>query len=189
MCTRGLSRDPGRFSTKNIATEFSVGRIVCSYVTDSIMKNIHSTIWALIPALMLALPVSGADKPKRQDSPKGAKAYIVTPKDGKTVKSKVKVVFGLRGMGVSPAGITASGQPIPGTGHHHLLVDVDKLPAMDMPLPADKPDTIKHFGKGQTEVTLELKPGKHTLQLILADFAHVPHNPPVLSKKITVTVK
>ncbi len=153
------------------------------------MKKFCLYALAVLPALALTLPLTADEKPKRQAAPRGAKVYIVTPKDGKTVKKKVKVIFGLSGMGVSPAGITASGVPIPDTGHHHLLVDVDELPPMDMPLPADKPDTIKHFGKGQTEVTLELTPGKHTLQLLFADFAHVPHNPPVMSKKITVTVK
>lgn len=153
------------------------------------MKKIHCIIWSIIPALMLATPALAEDKPQRQKSPKGARTYIVTPKDGKTVKKKVKVIFGLSGMGVSPAGITASGQAIPNTGHHHLLVDVDKLPPLDQPLPADKPETIKHFGKGQTEVVLELAPGKHTLQLLFADYKHVPHNPPVMSKKITITVK
>ncbi|MBG85522.1 MAG: rod shape-determining protein RodA [Verrucomicrobiales bacterium] len=150
------------------------------------MNKLHCIIAA---AMVLALPASGADKPKRNKSPKGAKVYLVGVKDGKNVKKKFKVIFGLSGMGVSPAGITASGLPIPNTGHHHLLVNVDKLPPMDQPLPADKPDTIKHFGKGQTEVVLELKPGKHTLQLLFADYAHVPHDPPVMSKKITVTVK
>ncbi len=153
------------------------------------MKKICSYALAIIPALALALPSVADDKPKRQASPKGAKTYIVTPRDGRTVKKKVKVIFGLSGMGIVPAGITASGVPIPDTGHHHLLVDVDKLPAMDMPLPADQPATIKHFGKGQTEAMLELTPGKHTLQLLFADFAHVPHNPPVISRKITITVE
>ena len=126
---------------------------------------------------------------KRQPSPKGAKVYIVTPKDGKTVKRKFKVVFGLQGMGVCPAGITAQGVAIPDTGHHHLLVDVAKLPDFNKPLAADMPEKIKHFGKGQTETTLELPPGKHTLQLVFADYGHFAHNPPVVSKKITVTVK
>lgn len=154
------------------------------------MKRIQLLALALVPALLIASTAVAQDAPhKRQASPKGAKVYIVTPKDGKTVKKKFKVVFGLSGMGVSPAGITAQGVPIPDTGHHHLLVDVDKLPDMTKPLSAEMPDKIKHFGKGQTETMLELAPGKHTLQLILADYAHVPHNKPVISKKITITVK
>ena len=154
------------------------------------MKRFKS--FSIIALTSLAMTFNGLaedEKPKRDSSPKGAKVYIVQPRDGKTVKTKVKVVFGLRGMGIIPAGVTANGVSFPDTGHHHLLVDVDKLPAMDMPLPADKPDSVKHFGKGQTEVMLELTPGKHTLQLILANYAHVPHNPPVVSKKITITVE
>ena len=124
----------------------------------------------------------------RNPSPKGANAYIVTPKDCKTVKAKAKIIFGLKGMGVCPAGIVGpDGKPPANTGHHHLLIDVDKLPAMDQPLVAS--DNLKHFGLGQTETVLELKPGKHTLQLVFADFAHIPHNPPVVSEKITITVK
>ncbi len=126
---------------------------------------------------------------KRQPSPKGAKVYVVSPRDGATVKKKFKVVFGLKGMGICPAGITAQGVPIPDTGHHHLLVDVDKLPNFAQPLSDQVPEKIKHFGKGQTETMLELSPGKHTLQLVFADYGHFAHNPPVVSKKITITVK
>ena len=150
---------------------------------------------AIATALALPLAVHAEDEGaphKRQTSPKGAKAYIVNLKDGKTVKrnkkGEIKVIFGLTGMGISPAGITASGQPIPNTGHHHLLVNAGEVD-INKPLPAEKPETVKHFGKGQTETTLKLKPGKHTLQLILGDYAHVPHKPPVMSKKITITVK
>ena len=114
-------------------------------------------------------------------SPKGAKAYIISPADGATVSSPVTVKFGLDGMEVAPAGTDK-----PNTGHHHLLIDTN-LPAMAKPIPSDT--NHKHFGKGQTETKLELKPGKHTLQLLLGDKAHVPHNPPVKSKKISITVK
>lgn len=114
-------------------------------------------------------------------SSKGAKAYIISPADGDTVSSPVMVKFGLDGMEVAPAGTDK-----PNSGHHHLLIDT-KLPAMNKPIPSD--DNHKHFGKGQTETKLDLKPGKHTLQLLLGDKGHVPHNPPVKSKKITITVK
>ena len=121
----------------------------------------------------------------RSDSPKGAKSYIVQPRDGKTVKKKFKVIFGLRGMGIAPAGIN-----MPDTGHHHLLVDVDaKDYDMSTVLPGDQMDKVKHFGKGQTETMLELAPGKHTLQLVFANFLHIPHNPPVVSEKITIVVE
>lgn len=155
------------------------------------MKRIKTISLIALSCFALSLGASAEDeKVKRNPSPKGAKVYIVTPKDGKTVKKKVKVIFGLSGMGICPAGVTAgNGIAFPDTGHHHLLVDVDKLPTLDRPLPADQHDHVKHFGKGQTETVLELTPGKHTLQLIFADHAHVPHNPPVISKKITITVK
>jgi len=84
-------------------------------------------------------------------------------------------------MGIAPAGIK-----IENTGHHHLLIDTDAPADMSQPLPAS--DKVVHFGKGQTETTLTLPPGKHTLQLLLADQNHIPHNPPVISKKITITV-
>jgi len=154
------------------------------------MKNVLLSL--MLPALITAAPLLGADdeKPKRTPSPKGARSYIVLPRDGRTVNPKFKVVFGIQGMGVCPAGITAAdGQPIPDTGHHHLLVDVDNLPPLDVPLPADQHEKIMHFGKGQTEVMLELPSGQHTLQLIFADHAHVAHDPPVISEKITITVR
>ena len=111
----------------------------------------------------------------------GAKAYIVSPHDGDTVSSPVTVIFGLKGMGVAPAGTDKAN-----TGHHHLLVDTD-IPAQDQPLPASA--TLIHFGGGQTETTLELAPGTHTLQLVLGDMNHVPRKPAVVSEKITITVE
>ena len=114
-------------------------------------------------------------------SPEGAKAYIVSPADGDTVSSPVKVVFGLDGMEVVPAGTDK-----PNSGHHHLLINTDE-PDLDKPIPKDAKHV--HFGKGQTETTVELEPGRHTLQLLLGDKAHIPHNPPVASEVITITVK
>jgi hypothetical protein len=115
-------------------------------------------------------------------SPAGAKVYIVEPKDGAEVKSPVKVVFGLAPvMGVAPAGTQKDN-----TGHHHLLID-DPQVDMNAPLPTNP--QIKHFGNGQTEAMVELKPGKHTLQLLLGDWKHQPHSPPVQSEKVTITVK
>ena len=135
----------------------------------------------------LVMPAMAEDKVPRTPSPKGAKVMIIFPRNGKTVKSPVRVAFGLKGMGVCPAGLVLpDGKPMPNTGHHHLLVDTDKLPSMALPMVASK--TLLHFGAGQTEVTLDLPPGKHTLQLVFADFAHIPHDPPVVSKKITITV-
>lgn len=115
--------------------------------------------------------------------PEKAKLYIISPKDGKTVKPKFTVKFGLKGMGVAPAGIYLG--PDKPTGHHHLVID-SELPDLTLPFPMD--DKHLHFGGGQTEVTLELPPGEHTLQLVLGDHAHIPHDPPLTSEKITVTV-
>ena len=109
-----------------------------------------------------------------------AHAYIVSPKNNEIVSSPVTVVFGLNGMGVAPAGIERNN-----TGHHHLLINASKLPPLDQPLGS----AVLHFGGGQTQTTLELEPGEHTLQLILGDHLHRPHNPPIVSEKITITVK
>lgn len=108
-------------------------------------------------------------------------AYIISPSDGDTVTSPVTVKFGLKGMGVAPAGVERDN-----TGHHHLLIDLETLPDLDKPIPAD--DQHVHFGGGQTETTVELEPGEHTLQLLLGDHLHRPHDEPVVSEKITITV-
>lgn len=113
-------------------------------------------------------------------SPSGARVYFISPANGATIKGPVKVVMGLSGMGIAPAGTDVAE-----TGHHHILVDADTLDT-DMPISSD--DKHRHFGKGQTEAMLELAPGKHTLQLVLGDKNHTPHNPPVMSEKITITV-
>jgi hypothetical protein len=115
-------------------------------------------------------------------APEGARVYFIAPTDGETVTSPVTVRFGLSGMGVAPAGTDR-----PHTGHHHLLIDLEAPPALDRPLPADEKHV--HFGGGQTETTIELEPGTHTLQLLLGDMNHVPHDPPVMSEKIRIEVK
>ncbi|MEC4678849.1 MAG: DUF4399 domain-containing protein [Nitrospirota bacterium] len=137
-------------------------------------------LWSFVGVLFLAsvfVPQANAGTP----SPEGAELYIISPKDGETVSKSVTIRFGLKGMGVAPAGTDKAK-----TGHHHLMLDGKKLPPMDQPM---SKEVVKHFGGGQTEVTLSLSPGKHTLQLILGDKAHVPHDPPVVSKSITITVK
>ena len=123
--------------------------------------------------------------PKVTPSPKGAKLYIIAPKDGKTVKAgKVTIKFGLKGMGVCPAGLY-----LEHTGHHHLLINMDaKELDQSLPIPTIEGKCL-HYGKGQTEVTLELPKGKHTLQLILGNYAHIVHDPPMISEKITITVE
>lgn len=137
------------------------------------------------PAAAAAAPAAEAPPaPGTVPSPDGAKAYIISPKDGDTVKGDVTVLFGLKGIGVCPAGLYKEN-----TGHHHLLVDMDKseLPA-GLPIPTIEGKCL-HYGGGQTEVTLKLAPGQHTLQMVLGDHGHMLHNPPVISEKITITVE
>lgn len=138
----------------------------------------------LVGALaMLGGPVlatAEAQEMSRSESAEGAQAYIISPQDGEVVGRTFKVKFGLTGMGVAPAGVN-----VKHTGHHHLLIDKETLPEMGQPMGGD----VIHFGGGQTETTLTLEPGKHTLQLILGDKNHIPHQPVVMSKKITITVK
>jgi len=122
-----------------------------------------------------------AQVPKTKGT-ESATVYILAPKDGETVSSPVTIRFGLKGMGIAPAGVNH-----PNTGHHHLLVDLPKLPDVNAALPVT--DNIKHFGAGQTETELTLPPGKHTLQLILGDYLHIPHEKPIVSERITITVK
>ena len=134
----------------------------------------------VLPACCMIGAAIAADLP-RSPAPKDVELSIVSPEDGATVTSPVTVRFGLRGMGVAPAGVAVAG-----TGHHHLLIDTD-LPPCNLPIPAD--DEHVHFGKGQTEATVTLAPGRHRLQLLLADHVHVPHDPPVVSKPVTIVVK
>ncbi len=119
-----------------------------------------------------------ADDIPRTVSSQGARVYFISPQDGEVVGETFTVRFGLSGMGVAPAGIENAN-----TGHHHLIVN-GELPAMDKPMGSE----VKHFGGGQTETQLTLPKGTHTLQLILGDKFHVPHDPPVISEKITITV-
>jgi len=133
-----------------------------------------------VAAIILAASTAFAQE--RTPSAPGAEAYIISPKSGESVKSPVTVRFGLKGMGIAPAGVKFEN-----TGHHHLLIDTDVPADLNAPLPTS--DQVKHFGKGQTETSIELTPGKHTLQLVLGDMNHTPHNPAVVSKKITINVK
>lgn len=136
----------------------------------------------LLPALLVALPLAaGAGE---TPSVPGAKVYIISPADGATVESPVLVRFGLSGMGVAPAGVEKAK-----TGHHHLIIDAPAPAGEDLEysIPAD--ENYKHFGGGQTEGVVDLAPGRHTLQLMLGDQNHIPHNPPVQSAQITITVK
>ncbi|KUJ76523.1 rod shape-determining protein RodA [Ruegeria marisrubri] len=120
---------------------------------------------------------AGGETPSNPD----ARVYIANLSDGETVKSPVTVVFGLSGMGVAPAGVEKED-----TGHHHLLIDRPPLTEEELSAPLPSDENHRHFGAGQTEVTLELAPGPHTLQLVLGDHNHVPHSPPIVSEVITI---
>ena len=111
-----------------------------------------------------------------------ATVYIIEPKNNQNVTNPVKIKFGIQGMSLSPAGINREL-----SGHHHLLIDVDNFPDLKKPIPSDK--NHLHFGKGQTETIINLKKGKHTLQLLLGDYLHIPHKDPVYSQKITIYVE
>ena len=146
------------------------------------MKNFLAIVVALCA---FAMPVTA----QQSAAPQGANVYFVNLEDGATVASPVTIIFGLSGMGVAPAGTEKDN-----TGHHHLLLNrppfgegEDGADELVNGLPAD--DNHMHFGGGQTEVTLELPPGTHTLQLVLGDMGHVPHNPAVVSEVITITVE
>ncbi|MGB0514612.1 MAG: DUF4399 domain-containing protein [Wenzhouxiangellaceae bacterium] len=139
---------------------------------------------ALIAMLTLLTLSAPAQELERTPAPDGANVYIISPAHGEVVSNPVTVRFGLSEMGVAPAGIKADA-----AGHHHLLINVadDAMPPFNRPLPAT--DRIRHFGGGQTEVVLELPPGPHTLQLLLGDHLHIPHDPPVISKPISIIVR
>jgi hypothetical protein len=139
----------------------------------------HGT--AVIGAALLAVPLTASRvlaEPKPM--PETARVYIIWPSDGAVIHGGFWVRMGLTDAGIAPAGVAK-----PFTGHHHLLIDCD-LPPLDEEIPNDR--NHLHFGRGQTEARLDLPPGKHTLQLLLGDDQHVPHKPPLYSKKITITV-
>lgn len=130
---------------------------------------------ALLPLIAIA-----AD-PGPTPSKDGASVRIISPADGEDLDSPVTIVFGLAGMGVAPAGVDKAG-----TGHHHLIIDAPLSP-LGQTIPSN--DNYRHFGGGQTQVTLDLEPGEHTLQLLLADYKHTPHEPPVYSEVIRIRVR
>jgi hypothetical protein len=137
----------------------------------------------LLLALGVILIATIAVAQQRTAPAPDAEVYFISPKDGAMVHGPVTVRFGLKGMGVAPAGVKFDN-----TGHHHVIIDTDFSDLkLDAPLPAT--DKIVHFGKGQTETMLTLAPGKHTLELVFADYGHMSFDPPLHSKKITVTVE
>jgi hypothetical protein len=150
-----------------------------------------SVVALLATAPLLAHPAAAQPAPaqpaqptgfERTKAPADAYCYIGWPNDNEVVRNThIKVWFGTRNFGVAPAGTNK-----PNTGHHHLLIDAP-LPPLDEPIPNDK--NHLHFGLGQTETTIDLPPGTHTLQLLMGDASHIPHDPPVMSKKITIHVR
>ncbi|MEM7178584.1 MAG: DUF4399 domain-containing protein [Pseudomonadota bacterium] len=134
-------------------------------------------------ALMLAVGLGTTALAGETPAPEGAEVYFIDLEDGATLTNPVTLRFGLKGMGVAPAGTEKEK-----TGHHHLIInETIEGDELNEPIPAD--DNHRHFGGGQTEVTLDLPPGTHTLQLVLGDWSHIPHNPPVMSDRVTVTVE
>ena len=145
-------------------------------------QNTAVTVTLLFAALVLSNPDNATAERTSEDSNDRANVYFISPAPDSVVASPVTVRFGLRHMGIAPAGIA-----FPSTGHHHLLVD-QEIPS-DLTLPLPSTEKILHFGKGQTEVELALPPGEHRLQLLLGDHLHRPHRPPVLSEPIHITVQ
>ena len=143
------------------------------------MNRYLVTLSALACTALIA-PAALAD---RSPSPAGAEVYFIAPQNGAKLHGPVTVKFGLKGMGVAPAGVKFDN-----TGHHHLLIDTDEA-SLDLNAPLPATDKIVHFGKGQTETQVTLAPGKHTLELLFADYTHTPFEPVVHSKKITITVE
>lgn len=142
--------------------------------------DLATAVRGLAAALVLATPALAQD---RTPAPEDARAYIISPADGETVSNPVTIRFGLDGMGVAPAGTEAEN-----TGHHHLLINVDPA-AYDFSQPVPADDQHVHFGGGQTEVTTDLPSGTHEVWILLGDAFHVPHDPPVMSEPITITVE
>ena len=144
--------------------------------------------WVFLLFLVAACQQTPAPAPpnestERTPSPEGASVYFVEPADNARLEAgEIKVIFGLSGMGIAPAGAD-----FPDTGHHHLLINVEDLPPADSPVPSDS--SHLHFGKGQTETTLGLEPGTYKMQLVFGDWLHIPHDPPVVSEPITIFVE
>ena len=151
---------------------------------------IHKSIYVVFTLALSQMAIAGSAGFKESDvmpnsrAAEGAAVYVIHPLDGQVLNAKkpIQVSFGLRGMGVAPAGVV-----VEKTGHHHLLIDQRELPDLTMPLPASA--QLIHFGGGQTQTEIRLAPGSHTLQLVLGNQYHIPHNPPLISKKITIIVE
>lgn len=139
-------------------------------------------VYLLAAVMFSALSVQATESSIVSSVSADALVWIESPQDGQRLSSPVTLSFGSSGVEISPAGIERNN-----SGHHHLLINLQTLPAMDIPLPANA--QVIHFGKGQTQATIELEPGVHSLQLLLGNHLHVPHARPVMSDKITITVE
>jgi hypothetical protein len=165
--------------TKIGALILACGLLVACGRQEPAAPSAPATPAAAPPAAPAAAPAAALT---RKPAPAGAMAYIIEPADGARVSSPVRVVFGLKGFGVAPAGVQRND-----AGHHHLLVDAPLPANLALPIPND--EQHRHFGGGQTEVELTLPPGRHTLQLLLGDELHVPHDPPIASSVVTIEVQ
>tara|TARA_Y100000741_G_scaffold137915_1_gene103930 strand:+ start:528 stop:968 length:441 start_codon:yes stop_codon:yes gene_type:complete len=146
------------------------------------MINKFLNVFILVSLVCFTNPLLAAGDIKKSPSRVDAEVFIIEPKDGQVVKNPITVIFGISNMTLSPAGIEKKY-----SGHHHLLINVDELPNLSQPIPADK--NHLHFGKGQSKTTINLEEGKHTLQLLLGDYIHVPHDKALVSDKITIIVE
>jgi hypothetical protein len=152
---------------------------LCKPLAGSNLHRLFMNIWLLFLFATLALPALA------HTPPADARVFFVDLQDGAVVHSPFKVHFGIEGFGITPAGTT--GKIRHRAGHFHLLVDLDQPPDLDNPIPRDSQHL--HFDQGETDATLTLPPGRHSLQLLLGDEAHEPHDPPLISQKITLTVE
>ncbi|HET8697031.1 MAG TPA: DUF4399 domain-containing protein [Gammaproteobacteria bacterium] len=155
--------------------------VICGVLAGCSREDAPAPPASTPSASTVAAPAPAAPPAARKPAPAEAMAYIIAPADGAMVDNPVLVQFGLKGIGVAPAGVDR-----PDTGHHHLLIDVD-LPRLDAPIPSDAQHV--HFGGGQTETTITLTPGRHQLRLLLGDNLHVPFDPPIASDPITIEVR
>jgi hypothetical protein len=146
------------------------------------MRRPRMLVIMVSAAMVAALAVVYAQM-DRPAPPDGVAVYLISPHPGEVIEGPVVVRFGLRGMGVAPAGVDH-----PNTGHHHLLINTP-LDEVDLNMPLPATDDVLHFGGGQTEVVLELEPGSYTLQAVFADFRHVAFDPPIVSDVVTVHVR
>ncbi|MBX2847337.1 MAG: DUF4399 domain-containing protein [Acidiferrobacterales bacterium] len=165
-----------------VFTQMQRGNDADTVATAESTNNTAPAVSSAAPTVTETAPLIETPTELISPAPEGAAVFFLEPGDGTTVTSPVTVKFGITNMTVVPAGDNTEH-----SGHHHILIDQTELPDMTQPLPAT--DKIVHYGLAQTEAELELEPGEHTLQLVLGNYLHIPHDPPVISKKITITVE